>query len=80
MQWVHEGAVPTDPGTALSSTDPGLELESVIERLARLVLNGQALAGRKAAAPHDAERLSWLRAGVLLGQRAIAAAVTDNAS
>ncbi len=64
--------------------DPWLELEAVIDRLARLVIHAQALADRTAALPvlveaagrhRRADRLHLLRAAVDLGQRAITAAV-----
>jgi len=63
--------------------DPWLELEAVIDRLARLVIHAQALADRTAALPaigeaadrrRRADRLHLLRAAVDLGQRAITAA------
>ncbi len=64
--------------------DSWLELEAVIDRLARLVIHAQALADRTAALPvlgeaadrlRRADRLHLLRAAVDLGQRAISAAV-----
>ena len=64
--------------------DPWLELEAVIDRLARLVIHAQALADRTAALPviveaadrhRRADHLRLLRAAVDLGQRAITAAV-----
>jgi len=64
--------------------DSCLELEAVIDRLARLVIHAQALADRTAALPviveaadrhRRADRLRLLRAAVDLGQRAITAAV-----
>jgi len=63
--------------------DPWLELEAVIDRVARLVIHAQALADRTAALPvlgeaadrhRRADRLRLLRAAVDLGQRAITAA------
>lgn len=75
MQRRHERVVLAPPQAAACPLDPWLELEGIIQRLARLVLNGQALADRKAAELHDPARLWRLRAGVQLGQRAIAAAV-----
>ncbi len=63
--------------------DPWLELEAVIDRVARLVIHAQALADRTAALPvlveaadchRRADRLHRLRAAVDLGQRAITAA------
>jgi len=63
--------------------DPWLELEAVIDRLARLVIHAQALADRTAALPaiveaadrhRRADHLRLLRAAVDLGQRAITAA------
>ncbi len=63
--------------------DPCLELEAVIDRLARLVIHAQALADRTAALPaigeaadrhRRADHLRLLRAAVDLGQRAITAA------
>jgi len=65
-------------------TEPELELEQVVERIARLVLHADTLADRIAAVPgggtaqvHNArdERVQRLRAAVTLGQRAIQAAV-----
>ena len=65
--------------------DPWLELEAVIDRLARLVIHAQALADRTAALPaiveaadrhRRADHLRLLRTAVDLGQRAITTAVT----
>ncbi len=64
--------------------DPWLELEAVIDRVARFVIHAQALADRTAALPvaaeaadrhRQADRLRLLQAAVDLGQRAITAAV-----
>lgn len=63
--------------------DPWRELEIVVQRLAQLVLCAAALAERYAALPtgetgsdpRRAQRLQRLRAGIELGQHALAAAV-----
>jgi len=76
---------PARPGSQARPVvlDPWLELEAVIDRLARLVIHAQALADRTAALPaigeaadrhRRADRLHLLRAAVDLGQRAITAA------
>ncbi len=76
---------PARPGSQARPVvlDPCLELEAVIDRLARLVIHAQALADRTAALPvlveaadrrRRADRLHLLRAAVDLGQRAITAA------
>jgi len=78
---------PAPPGNQARPVglDPCLELEAVIDRVARLVIHAQALADRTAALPviveaadrhRRANRLHLLRAAVDLGQRAITAAVT----
>jgi len=68
--------------------DPWLELEAVIDRLARLVIHAQALADRTAALPviveaadrhRRADRLHLLRTAVDLGQCAITAAAAGDA-
>jgi len=73
----HPGAR-NEPGT-----EPELEFEQVVERIARLVLHANTLADRLAAIPGDTaqvqharnERVQRLRAVVKRGQRAIQAAV-----
>ena len=73
----HPGSL-DEPGTG-----PELELEQVVERIARLVLHANTLADRLAAIPGDTaqvqharnERVQRLRAVVKRGQRAIQAAV-----
>ena len=73
----HPGSL-DEPGTG-----PELELEQVVERIARLVLHANTLAERMVAIPggtaqvHNArdERVQRLRAAVTFGQRAIQAAV-----
>ena len=69
--------------TSIIAPDEWLELERVIDRLARLVLQAQSLADRTASCSvlagdgeaARADRVRRLRAAVQLGQRAIAAAV-----
>ncbi len=64
-------------------TEPELQLEQVVERIARLVLHANTLADRMAAVPAGTAqvqnardvRVQRLRAVVRLGQRAIQAAV-----
>ncbi len=79
---------PTPPGNQARPVvlDPWLELEAVIDRLARLVIHAQALADRTAALPviveaaarhRRADRLHLLRTAVDLGQRAITAAAAE---
>ena len=76
---------PPRPGSQArpAGLDPWLELEAVIDRVARFI-HAQALADRTAALPvaveaadrhRQADRLRLLRAAVDLGQRAITAAV-----
>ncbi len=77
---------PPRPGSQArpAGLDPWLELEAVIDRVARFVIHAQALADRTAALPvaaeaadryRQADRLRLLRAAVDLGQRSITAAV-----
>jgi len=83
------GGAPHGPGHPGSLDEPGtgpeleLELDQVVERIARLVLHANTLAERMVAIPggtaqvHNArdERVQRLRAAVTFGQRAIQAAV-----
>jgi len=73
---------PSDAGRTQAVAVTELELEQVVERLARLVLHAPALAERMAASVRRAvdcaaraERIRRLRAAVGLGRRAIQAAV-----